>query len=241
MAPFHRTLSDMKDFLADPDATFSGGDVVYDMYRGVHLPQDQPAFKNAGIRFDITVFHPGLLGKEFSKTAGHYHPFKPGTKVRYPETYEVILGKALFLMQRMDDSFSKILDVCAIEVDEGEDVIFLPGYAHFLINTTDQILVTSNWVVADRDWEYEPVARYHGAAYYVISDSNGKVEFTPNKNYSSVPPLIKLRPKELPLFGLINNQPAYKTGQKSPDMLQFIIDPELYLEQMTIENCFIQA
>jgi len=240
MTPKKRTLADMKDYLADPEASFAG-ESVYDMYRAVHLPQDAEKFKNAGLRFDITVFHPGILGKEFCKTAGHYHPFKPGTNVRYPETYEVVKGRALFLMQRMDDSFSQVLDFYAIEVNESQDVIFLPGYAHFLINPTEDILITSNWSGDNFNSLYEPAAKYHGASYYVLKGNDGKPEFVPNKNYSSVPELKKLRPKELPHFGLINRQPAYQTGQKSPDMLQFLITPELYLKELTIENCYISA
>jgi len=240
MVPKKRTLADMKSFLADPGAKF-GGDSVYDMYRGVHLPQDQANFEKLHLRFDITVFHPGMLGKEFCKTAGHYHPFKQGTSVRYPETYEVAKGKALFLMQRMDDAFSNVLEIYAIEVNEGQDVVFLPGFAHFLINPTEDILITSNWSGDNFDSFYEPVAKYHGAAYYVFKGESGKPEFVPNKNYSSVPELKKLRPKELPHFGLVNNQPAYATGQKSPDMLQFLINPELYLKELTIENCYFSV
>jgi len=240
LEPTFRTLTEMKEYLADPNANFSG-DSIYDMYRDIHLPQDEETLKNAGIRFDMTVVHPGLLGKEFCKTIGHYHPQKTGTKVRYPETYEVVLGKGLFLMQKMDDSFSEVLDIYAIEVSEGQDVIFLPGYAQFLINPTDNILITSNWSSNNFKSEYEPVARYHGAAYYVLKGDGGNPEFIPNPNYSKVPELKFLKPKELPQFGLINNQPAYQTGQKSPDMLQFLINPELYLKELTIENCFLAS
>src|SRR4030042_4209701 len=238
--PKHRTLAEMKDYLADAKASFPG-ESVYDMYRSVHLPQDTEKFKNAGLRFDITVVHPGLLGREFSKTLGLFHPFKPGTAVRYPEIYEVVRGKALFLMQRMDDSFSQVLDCYSVEASEGQDVIFLPGYAHFLINTTDEILITSNWSGDNFESLYEPVARYHGAAYYVFKGTDGQPEFKPNKNYASVPELKKLRPKELSHFGLIFEQPAYLTGQKSPNMLQFLINPDLYLEELTVEKCYSEA
>jgi len=237
MKPARRTINDMREYLAVPSATFPG-EFVYDMYRNICLPQDQSIFKNAGIRFDMTVFHPGLLGKEYCKTIGHFHPLKPGTNVRYPETYEVTLGRALFLMQKMDDPFAKVLEVYAIQVNEGQDVIFLPGFAHFLINTTENPMITSNWSAANFESEYEPVRKHHGAAYYVQRGLNGQPEFIPNKNYPSVPPLVHLRPKELPHFGLINNQPAYFTGQRSPDMLQFLINPELYLDQLSILKCY---
>jgi glucose-6-phosphate isomerase len=238
--PTHRTLAEMRKYLADPDATF-GQASVYDMYRDIHLPQDEMAFKNAGLRFDITVFHPGLIGQEFCKTIGHYHPIKPGTPVSYPETYEVISGKALFLMQKMDESSSQVIDIYAIEAKEGQDVIFLPGYAHFTINAINQKVITSNWAANEFESDYQPVAKYHGAAYNAIKGAAGKPEFIKNTNYQNVPELKFLKPKELPQFGLINNQPAYITGQKSLDMLQFLIKPELYLQELTIENCYIPA
>jgi len=237
LSPALRKIADMKDYLANPDAAFDPLS-VYDMYRGICLPQDCENFKKAGLRFDITVFHPGILGKEFCKTIGHYHPFKPGTRVRYPETYEVVLGQALFLMQRMDDAFNEVLDVYAIEVKEGQDVIFLPGYAHFLINPTNDILITSDWSADNFESEYEPVKRYHGAAYYILKGADGQPEFIKNPNYKNPPNLKILKPKELPQFGLINQQPAYTTGQNSPDMLQFLIQPELYLKELTIANCY---
>ena len=119
-------------------------------------------------------------------------------------------------------------------------MIFLPGFAHFTINPTPQILVTSNWVARAFESNYARVAKYHGAAYYVLRGADGKPEFIPNKNYSFVPELKKLRPKELPQLGLINNQPAYLTGQKSPNMLKFLITPEDSLNELKIEHCYLE-
>lgn len=240
VVPNHRTFQDLRPYLADPEANFSGGNIVYDMYRGICLPKDRENLKGANLRFDITVFYPGMLGQEFCKTAGHYHPFAPGTKVRYPETYEVVLGQALFLMQKVDEAFERVLDVYAMEVNEGEDVIFLPGYAHFLINPTNKILITSNWSADNFKSLYEPVAKSRGAAYYVIKNTNGNSDFVANRNYTNIPTLKFLKPKELPHFGLIKSQPAYTAGQNSPDMLQFLNQPELYLDQLTIDQCYLR-
>jgi len=103
---------------------------------------------------------------------------------------------------------------------------------------TDEITITSNWSEANFKSGYEPVKKFHGAAYYVVKGNSGNPEFIKNPNYKNVPDLKFLRPKELPHFGLINSQPAYITGQTSPDMLQFLISPELYLEELTIEKCY---
>jgi len=136
----------------------------------------------------------------------------------------------------MDDAFKKVLDIYAIEAKKGENVILLPGYAHFLINpTATKTLITSNWSADNFESEYEQIRQYHGAAYYIFKGKNNKPEFVRNSAYKNV-----LRPKELPHFGLINNQPAYQTGQKNPDMLYFLNYPELYLKELTIEKCYSQ-
>ncbi|MGQ9718463.1 MAG: glucose-6-phosphate isomerase family protein [Nitrososphaerales archaeon] len=38
------------------------------------------------MRYDITVLESGKIGQEFVKMIGHYHPFKPGTKVNTPRS-----------------------------------------------------------------------------------------------------------------------------------------------------------
>jgi glucose-6-phosphate isomerase len=233
----HRTPANMKEYLADPNSfTDFKAPNVYDMYRGVCLAQDKEKFRAADLRFDITVFHPGLLGKEFCKTIGHYHPADP-SGVRYPETYEVIKGKILFLVQKMDEAYENILDFFAVEANEGDDVIFPPGYGHFAINQTNEIAITSNWSEANFKSEYEPVKKFHGAAYYTTKRENG-TEFVPNKNYKNIPELKKLKLKEIPEFGLIKGEPSYISGQKNPNMLEYLIKPELYLDKLSIQNCF---
>ena len=64
IVPGVRTLGNMKRVLLDPES--EGPDKVYFMYREISEKQ--------GIRYDITVIPPGLLGKEYVKTLGHYHP-----------------------------------------------------------------------------------------------------------------------------------------------------------------------
>ncbi|HAA34141.1 MAG TPA: hypothetical protein DCD97_02390, partial [Firmicutes bacterium] len=91
--PDIRYLKDMQEVLYPVDGeTTDDGDPrreLYFMFRDLHLPEHRALFREKGIRFDITVLVPGTIGKEFVKTAGHYHPFKPGTSFTYPELYEV--------------------------------------------------------------------------------------------------------------------------------------------------------
>jgi len=240
--PKQRVISDMRDYLANQDAIFTNGDGVYLMYGKIHLPDDHEKFEKMGIRYDLTLFYPGLIGQEFSKSIGHFHVKKPGTNVAFPEVYEVVLGRALFLIQKLDEMDAKkekISEIYLIEAEEGKKVIFPPGFGHTTINATDEILITANWD-ENTDSNYEYYKTHHGAGYYIIKSEDNKPKFLPNPNYPNIPDLKKLKPLDLPYFGLYKGKPMYLTGQNSPDMLQFIIKPELYLEQLTFENCYSQ-
>lgn len=44
------------------------------------------------LRYNITVIPPAKLGKEYVKTAGHYHLKAPKADVFYTEIYQVLEG-----------------------------------------------------------------------------------------------------------------------------------------------------
>lgn len=240
ITPKARKISDMREYLADPSANFSGGDVVYHMYGKTHFPADAEKFEKMGIRYDLTVFRPGLIGQEFSKTIGHFHAKKPGTNIAFVEAYEVVLGRAIFIIQKIDETDEKkekLGEIYLIEASEGEKVIFPPGFGHTTINPTNDIMITGNWD-ENTDSNYEFYRTHHGAGYYLLAGEQNQIKSIPNPKYPNLPELKKLKPIDLPYFSLYSGRPMYQTGQNSPDMLQFLIKPELYLEQLTIENCF---
>ena len=77
--PAVRKLEEMREVLADPGA--SGPENLYFMYRDVGFPDDKAKLRSHSLRYDVTVILPCLLGREFNKTAGHYHPLVSGTNV----------------------------------------------------------------------------------------------------------------------------------------------------------------
>ena len=91
--------------------------------------------REQNIRYDITIIPPGMLGREYIKTAGHYHPLVPGGSVTYPELYEVLEGEALYLLQRQD-----LGDVVAINASAGDKVLVPPNYGHITINGSNKKL-----------------------------------------------------------------------------------------------------
>ena len=125
--------------------------------------QDKELIAKYGLRYDVTVIRPGQIGREFIKTAGHYHPLKPQTEFSYPEVYEVLAGKAHYLLQTEPDEDG--IDAILIEAVAGDKVLIPPGYGHITINPGQEYLIMSNWVAADFSSIYGPIKELGGGAF----------------------------------------------------------------------------
>jgi glucose-6-phosphate isomerase len=179
--PDIRHLYDMKGMLYDQKWLKKTANLeLYFMYRGIK--------KKTGLRYDITVIPPKMLGKEFTKTKGHEHSKK------YGEVYIVLEGKAIYLIQRCKKN--KIEDVYAVKAREGESIIVPPYYGHITINPSKRELVEGNWLCEKCKNIYTLFEKKGGACYYYLK--NGWIK---NKNYELVP---KLR-FEKPLKKMMKN------------------------------------
>lgn len=204
----------MKDSQADIPFTYVG-------YRHLYLPQHKDIVEQNHVQYDLTIVPPIMLGSEFNKTQGHYHANKPGTIVAHPEYYEVLNGHALFLLQKMDEQFKRVLDVIVFEARTGQKIIYPPNYGHIMVNIGKDILVTANWLSTDYKPLYEPMNNHHGMSYYVIKNLDKPYEFTPNTNYADHPPIRSLQPINDPI-------PMYTSGMANPASLDFLNNPEKY-------------
>jgi len=232
-----RTQSELAPFLADD--TPATNEVVYTVYRNIARANDQSAIERAKLRYDITVIPPGSFRgprREFFRTAGHYHAKKPGTAVAYPEVYEVIAGRAYWVIQKPADDDATIEAVYAIEAGPGEKAIMLPGFGHVSVNAFSEPLVMANWISNAFEYDYEPFRRLRGAAYW-ICDGDGTIAFEPNVNYRAVPNLAKLRPQENPELGLVRHQPLYTLAARL-DALAFLNTPEGFSASLTLDRCY---
>jgi glucose-6-phosphate isomerase len=174
--PDVRRLFDMMDVILDKGWLTNAKDVdLYYMYRDLYLSRsDQDKLREQGLRYDITVIPPGMLGIEYIKTAGHYHPLTPDGKLTYPEIYEVLEGEALYLLQKQDLS-----DVVAVTAFAGDKVLVPPGYGHITINRSHNTLKMANFVARDFSSLYEPYRENGGGAYFFTKDGWVKNERTP--------------------------------------------------------------
>lgn len=204
-----RSLEELRPYLKNLDAA-KGPDPVYTVWRYAHLKQDDEKIKAVGLRYDLTLIPPGKIGDEFVKTAGHYH-------LPYPEAYEVLLGRAYFMIQSESAVF-------LVEAGPGEKFIIPPGFGHNTINVFNEPLLIANFVSEKAEYNYEPYKNNHGAMYYFVSGGE-LVNIEKNPNYNSVPEIQKIRAREYPEFGLVKSQPLYSLINNI-EKLRFLNYPE---------------
>ena len=152
-----RKLKDMREVLMDREA--DGPEDVYVMIRG------EP---------NITVLVPGKMGREFTKTHGHYH------KDNRSETYKVLFGEGKMLIQNRSAS-----DIQLLEMRVGETVVVPEGYAHAMINTGEGPLVTIDDCPSGAETnvnDYEPIKEKRGFALYVVEE-DGEIRTISNLKY----------------------------------------------------------
>ncbi len=176
LEPDIRWLHDMKEVIYD-QAWLSHAEnfELYYMYRDLFLSRaDRERLMDHGLRYDITIIPPAMLGKEYVKTAGHYHPPAPGGSATYPELYEVLEGEALYLLQKQDLS-----DVVVVNAKAGDKVLVPPDFGHITINRSNRTLRMANLVARDFSSLYDPIRERHGGAYFFTRDGWIKNERCP--------------------------------------------------------------
>jgi glucose-6-phosphate isomerase len=217
--PAIRMLSDMSSVLLDPDILQTGDRGLYYMYRDLALSiKDREIIQENGLRYDITIIPPGMLGREYVKTGGHYHPIVPGTDITYPEVYEVLSGEAQYLLQKGDSG--GVSDVVLIKASAGDKVLIPPDYGHVTINASNKELKMANWVSRDFSSVYEPFIEMHGAAYYLTKEG-----LIPNPNFKDVPEVREIKPRNFNQVGLTKSQEMYGLV-RSINNLNFLNRPQ---------------
>ena len=211
-----RSLDELRPYLKNPEVK-NGPDPVYYVWRYAHLKKDNEKIKTHNLRYDLTLLPPGKIGGEFIKTAGHYHK-------SFPEVFEVLLGRAYFLIQSFDNNPENIKSVFLIEAGPGEKLLIPIGYGHNMISVFNEPLLTANWVSNKAEYDYESYKNNRGASYYFLDNGN-LIDIVKNPNYDSVPEIKKIRIKEHLEFGLIKDRPLYGLVNNL-DKLRFLNYPE---------------
>lgn len=228
--PSVRIAEDMKEVILDKEWVKKNEmQPLYFMYRDLAKnDEDARKIRRVNLRFDILDSTILSLGKEYNKTAGHYHSMVPKTNFTYPELYELIKGEVYYLIQKAKGD--KAVDVYAVRVRSGDKVIVPSGYGHFSIFLSEKIR-ESNWTSNSSISDYESVKQKQGAAYFALIDKKEKygVRWVKNENYSYVPPLRFLAPTNFEDIGLKKNVNMYNLV-KNLEKLDYLNNPQNYLE-----------
>ena len=228
LKPDIRYLQDVKDVIYDKKWLKTAPNLeLYYMYRDfAETENDYLKIIKNDLRYDITIINPRRLGKEFNKTLGHDHPIVPGTSITYPELYEVIAGKAIFLLQ--DSENNQIKDIVAIKAGAGDKIIIPPNYEHLIINIGKKELKTCNWIHRGFSSNiYKPFRTQHGFSYYAIKKLFG-IKWIKNSHYSSIPQLRFEKPNKFcDKFYIFKEQLIYKLLE-TPSKLDFLKNPQKY-------------
>ncbi len=222
--PDIRRLFDMKDVIYDRSWLEKKENFdLYYMYRDLFLSRaDGERLRGQDLRYDITIIPPGMLGCEYIKTAGHYHPKVPGGNATYPELYEVLEGEALYLLQRRD-----LGDIVAIAASAGDKVLVPPDYGHITINQSNRTLKMANFVARSFSSIYDPIKEKAGGAYFFTRKGWIKNERCPEA--------AELRRAPAPGSALLHKI-GMSTGremyplQKVPGQLEFLTKPDEHME-----------
>ncbi len=214
-------LHDMDDVLCDQEWAKDAENLeLYYMYRDLFLSRrDGDLFKEQGIRYDITIIPPLMLGCEYVKTAGHYHPRVPGQEITYPEVYEVLEGEATYLLQKEDLS-----DVVVVRARAGDKVVVPPDYGHITINDSNKRLKMANFVAREFSSIYDPIKARGGGAYFLIEDG-----FVENPKCEDAAPLREVEVPKVKALGLSKNREIYPIGREM-GKLDWLVRPQDHLE-----------
>ncbi|WP_292467064.1 glucose-6-phosphate isomerase family protein [Methanolobus sp.] len=220
--PDIRMLHDMDEVLHDQAWLLLQDNIeLYYMYRDLSKNgSDYNKIVENRLRYDITIIPPAMLGDEYVKTAGHYHPPVPGQDVSYAELYQVLEGEAIYLLQKAEGD--KIIDVIVFEAKAGDLALVPPGYGHITINASEVPLKMANWVCRDFSSLYEPIKKLFGGAYYMLTDG-----FVKNPDYLEVPEIRFIKPMDYPEYGLFCGKDMYEMVSELRK-LDFLLNPQVH-------------
>jgi glucose-6-phosphate isomerase, archaeal len=224
--PGARRLGDMRDVLREPAA--QGRDLLYHLYRAVRRSPDEPLLTAAGLRYDLTVTLPGMLGDEYAKTTGHYHP-ADSDGVSFPEVYEVVHGRAAFVLQRVDDVTADRPRIEAVWVQlcaAGERILIPPECGHVTVNIGAEPLVVADLISLRCGHIYGTFKALRGAAYHVLADPDAAdgLRLERNPAYVEVPEATVARGSRWQPF-LDDSRPVYAHCRAQPGDFSFLDRP----------------
>ena len=226
-------LQQVIGLLYKPDAALGKDELSYSFCPGIYKEEHKTLFKSRDYANGITVLMPvtnDATGGECRKNSGHYHGITEGHTLPYPEAYEILTGKAVFLLQKSTnfhiDEEVAVDEMFAVFLEPGEKLIVPPYYAHCAINIGEGPMAFGN-LAAPSPLFYEPIQKKHGFGYYVLK-INGHVVFVPNARYRNLPQLKIAKAQENKDMGISFDTPLYTSFINEPERFDYLSNPEKY-------------
>lgn len=237
--PIKRLVKDLKNVLMDQEISEeeSGNKLAYLIFRDICRKEDEKIFQKYKIRFDLTILFSRFLKNEYNKTFGHLHPVAEKS-LTYPEIYEVIRGKALFILQHFITK-QKIDKVIVIKAKKNDKVLIPPNYGHTTVNIGKRDLILVNLVSRKFSSIYDFYREKRGACIYVIKKNikkeNTEILFKSlRENFVIIKNPIYTEKFELNFFSrnkkpfkFITRKNLYLSFIKSPEKFNFLNKPSL--------------
>jgi glucose-6-phosphate isomerase, archaeal len=219
-----RRLSQLLAVLAEPEAA-TDDRICYRTYRGVGTKADRELLNQHGLRYDLTVTLPGLIGREFTKTAGHRHATNQDGVV-YPEVYEVVHGQAAFVLQATMQDYGLAPVVAGGWVQTcgpGDRIFIWPSWDHVTVNIGREPLVVCDLIASACTNDYGSLRTAHGAGYYIVS-AGDSFSIEPNPHYGYLPAAIIGHGSRWPEI-LPTNAPLIELFRRDPKAFRILTEP----------------
>ena len=231
-----RRTAQMASVLLEPDAR-APEDVLYWIGRVYDDAWARPLLEAARLAFAYVLVPPWKVGREYAKTQGHYHPAMPASRMSFPEVYTHSCGQLYLLMQRRSAGQAAHLDDCVlIEMQPGQSIMVPPGYAHILINPSDEPALMAGLYCPDFAANYEPIRSLGGAAYHLV-EADGREQAVLNSRYSHVPPLARLRDLGGTRFAPPDDgRPLWLSFVDDPDRYRILTDADAAARYFPVED-----
>ena len=164
-----RFLSNMKGMFVDEEAfekiLRDGDPMLYEFYE-LGAPEDA-----GDVAFGTSITYPGIVGREYFMTKGHFH-----TILETAEVYYTLSGEGFMLTENPEG------DVVAHPLMPGKAVYVPKRYAHRSINTGNSPLVTFFAFRGDAGHNYATIET-KGFRKLILKDTDGKPEVVDNPKW----------------------------------------------------------
>lgn len=231
-----KKFSDYAQFFPNAAAPKNKTATLYRIYRNACAKGDCLRFTEHNLRYDLTILLPQALQSSYpTRTIGHRHRNKAGTRAAYAEIYEVMEGKALFVMENA----SHTAVYCA-QRNAGEKIIIPPRDGHITVNLSRrQPLVVANIFTATPNVADYSFFQHAAGPAWEPRRRPGSESITMRKNprakrearcYSVIPALPRNIDKK--------DKTLYQIFLANPAAFDFLVNPEHHKPLLTDRALF---